>query len=312
MNKLHEHIEIAEEVKIALQEKRGVVALETTIISHGMPYPENIKMAHTVESIIREQGAVPATIAIIEGKIKIGLTERELEFMATDGGIIKASRRDIPIAISNKLSAATTVAGTMICANLAGIKIFATGGIGGVHRGAEKTFDISADLQELAKTNVAVVSAGAKSILDLQLTLEYLETMGVPVIGYKTEEFPAFYTRESGLDVNYRMDSPEEIARMLYYKWTIGIDGGVVIANPIPEKHSMTRDEIESVINEALIEADEKRIRGKELTPFLLERIKEITGGKSLKANLELVYNNASLAAQIAVNLEGFLTLKNK
>ncbi len=308
MKELHEYIEIAEEVKTALHEKRGVVALETTIISHGMPYPENVKMANTVESIIREHGATPATIAIIEGKIKIGLTGEELEFMATDKNIVKASRRDIPIAVSKGLNAATTVAGTMICANLAGVRVFATGGIGGVHRGAEKSFDISADLQELAKTNVAVISAGAKSILDLQLTLEYLETMGVPVIGYRTDEFPAFYTRESGLRVSYRMDSPAEIARMLHYKWEMGIEGGAVIANPIPEKHSMNRDEIESVINETLIEADKKKIRGKELTPFLLDRIKEITGGKSLKANLELVYNNASLAAQIAVELAGFQT----
>ncbi len=310
MSEIYEFIEIREEIKNALNEGKGIVALETTIISHGMPYPENVKMANTVKSIIREHGAVPATIAIIGGKIKIGLSEEELEFMATDKNIVKASRRDIPIVVSNKLNAATTVAGTMICANLAGIRIFATGGIGGVHRGAEKTFDISADLQELSKTNVAVVSAGAKSILDLKLTLEYLETMGVPVIGYRTEEFPAFYTRESGLNTNYRMDSPEEIARMLYYKWEMGIDGGVVIANPIPEKHSMNKKEIETVINEALIEADEKRIHGKDLTPFLLERIKDITGGKSLKANLELVYNNVSLAAQIAIELAAFSSRK--
>ncbi len=297
------YIDIKPEVLEALKQKKPVVALETTIISHGMPYPENIEMANKVESIIRDRGVTPATIAIIKGKIKVGLRPDEIEFMATSKEIVKASRRDIPIVISRKLHAATTVAGTMICANLAGIKLFATGGIGGVHRGADKTFDISADLEELARTNVAVVSAGAKSILDLKLTMEYLETKGVPVLGYNTDEFPAFYTRESGLSLNYSLNNPKEIATILHTKWKLGIDGGVVIANPIPKEYSMNHREVETVINKALDEANNRGISGKELTPFLLAKIEEITGGESLKANLQLVYNNARLASEIAKEL---------
>ncbi len=297
------YIDIKPEVLEALKQKKPVVALETTIISHGMPYPENIEMANKVESIIRNQGVTPATIAIIKGKIKVGLRPDEIEFMATSKEIVKASRRDIPIVVSKKLHAATTVAGTMICANLAGIRLFATGGIGGVHRGADKTFDISADLEELARTNVAVVSAGAKSILDLKLTMEYLETKGVPVLGYNTDEFPAFYTRESGLSLNYSLNNPKEIATILHTKWKLGIDGGVVIANPIPKEYSMNHREVETVINKALDEANNRGISGKELTPFLLAKIEEITGGESLKANLQLVYNNARLASEIAKEL---------
>ncbi len=297
------YIDIKPDVLEALKQKKPVVALETTIISHGMPYPENIEMANKVESIIRNQGVTPATIAIIKGKIKVGLRPDEIEFMATSKEIVKASRRDIPIVVSKKLHAATTVAGTMICANLAGIKLFATGGIGGVHRGADKTFDISADLEELARTNVAVVSAGAKSILDLKLTMEYLETKGVPVLGYNTDEFPAFYTRESGLSLNYSLNNPKEIATILHTKWKLGIDGGVVIANPIPKEYSMNHREVETVINKALDEANNRGISGKELTPFLLAKIEEITGGESLKANLQLVYNNARLASEIAKEL---------
>ncbi len=297
------YIDIKPDVLEALKQKKPVVALETTIISHGMPYPENIEMANKVESIIRNQGVTPATIAIIKGKIKVGLRPDEIEFMATSKEIVKASRRDIPIVVSKKLHAATTVAGTMICANLAGIRLFATGGIGGVHRGADKTFDISADLEELARTNVAVVSAGAKSILDLKLTMEYLETKGVPVLGYNTDEFPAFYTRESGLSLNYSLNNPKEIATILHTKWKLGIDGGVVIANPIPKEYSMNHREVETVINKALDEANNRGISGKELTPFLLAKIEEITGGESLKANLQLVYNNARLASEIAKEL---------
>ena len=296
-------LDIAEEVTEAQEEGKPIVALESTIISHGMPYPENISMAKKVESIIRDNGAVPATIALIEGRIKIGISKEELEYMATSKEILKASRRDIPIVIAKKLSAATTVAGTMICASLAGIKVFATGGIGGVHRGAEKTFDISADLQELSKTDVAVISAGAKSILDLKLTMEYLETMGVPVIGYGTDEFPAFYTRESGIPVNYRLDTPEEIAAVILAKDSLGYRGGMVVANPIPEKYSMDKDLIDRVIADAVEEAEREKIYGKDLTPFLLARIKDITKGKSLEANLKLVYNNAELAAKISVSL---------
>ncbi|MCD6120707.1 MAG: pseudouridine-5'-phosphate glycosidase [Spirochaetales bacterium] len=303
MNKKESFLNIADEVMEAKENKKPIVALESTIISHGMPYPENIAMASKVESIIRENGAVPATIALIEGKIKIGINKDELEYMASSKDILKASRRDIPVVVARRLSAATTVAGTMICASLAGIKVFATGGIGGVHRGAEKTFDISADLQELSKTDVAVVSAGAKSILDLKLTMEYLETMGVPVIGYGTNEFPAFYTRQSGIFVNYKLDTPEDVAAVILAQINLGYKGGMVIANPIPEEYSMDKDLIDSVIKDAIGEAEREKITGKDLTPFLLTKIKDITEGKSLDANLKLVYNNAELAAKIAVSL---------
>lgn len=268
-----------------------------------MPYPQNIETAKALEKIIRENGAVPATIAIIGGKIKIGLNEEELEFMASSKEILKASRRDLPVVLAKGLNAATTVSATMICANLAGIKVFVTGGIGGVHRGVEETFDISADLQELANTPVAVVCAGAKAILDLPRTLEYLETFGVPVIGFKTEEFPAFYTRESGLKVDYRAEDEMEVARIIKTKWDLGLKGGVLVANPIPEEYALDRVYIEKAIEEAIIEAKEREIKGKALTPFLLERIKDLTEGKSLMANIELVKNNARIGAKIAIEL---------
>jgi len=300
---MQKFIEFSREVKEALDSKKPVVALESTIISHGMPYPENVETAKAVEEIVRKNGAIPATIAIIEGKIKIGLTEKELEFMGTSKEILKASRRDLPVVLAKGLNAATTVSATMICANLAGIKVFVTGGIGGVHRGAEETFDISADLQELANTDIAVVCAGAKAILDLPRTLEYLETFGVPVIGFKTEEFPAFYTRESGLKVDYMVEDEVEAARVVKTKWDLGLKGGVLIANPIPEEYALDRAYIEKAIEEAIFEADRRGIRGKALTPFLLEKIKDLTEGKSLKANIELVKNNARVGAKIAVQL---------
>ncbi|HEY8401300.1 MAG TPA: pseudouridine-5'-phosphate glycosidase, partial [Cytophagaceae bacterium] len=273
------------------------------IISHGMPYPQNLEMALNVENIIRKEGAVPATIAILGGRIKVGLNKDEIEYLGKAKNVIKTSRRDIPFIVSKKLDGATTVASTMIIAAMAGIKVFATGGIGGVHRGAQETFDISADLQELAKTNVAVVCAGAKSILDIGLTLEYLETYGVPVVGYGTDEFPAFYTRKSGYKVDYRVDSAEELAVAIKTKWNLGLNGGVVVANPIPEEYEMDYDIITKAINDAVIEAEAKGIRGKETTPFLLARVKELTGGDSLESNIALVYNNAKVAAQLSVEL---------
>lgn len=300
---LTEYLDFSDEVMQGIKENKAIVALESTIISHGMPYPQNIETAKNVESIIRDLGAIPATIAIINGRIKIGLNEKDLEFMGKEKNILKASRRDLPVILSKKLNAATTVASTMICANLAGIKVFVTGGTGGVHRGGENTFDISADLQELAKTNVAVVSAGAKSILDLNLTMEYLETFGVPVIGFGTDELPAFYSRKSGIKVNYRLDTPKEVAEMLKVKWDLGLEGGVIIANPIPEEYSMDPKLINKAIEDALDEADEKGISGKEVTPFLLSKIKDITEGKSLKSNIQLVYNNAKVGAKIALEL---------
>jgi pseudouridylate synthase len=295
----------SEEVAKAMKENKPVVALESTIISHGMPYPQNVETAKEVEQLIRENGAVPATIAILDGKIKIGVNEEELEFLGTSKEIEKVSRRDLPYVIAMKKHGATTVAATMICANMAGIKVFATGGIGGVHRGAERTMDISADLQELARTNVAVVCAGAKSILDLGLTLEYLETNGVPVIGYGTETFPAFYSSTSPFKVNYRIDTPEEIAKLSATKWELGLNGGLIIANPIPKEEELEESYINSIIEEALKEAEEKQIAGKAVTPFLLDKVKTLTGGKSLEANIALVKNNAILAAKIAASLSG-------
>lgn len=300
---LEKYLNVHPEVKKALSEGLPVVALESTIISHGMPYPKNVEMARTVGKIIRENGAIPATIAIIDGVLKVGLTTEEIEFLGTSKDVVKASRRDLPFTISKKLNGATTVATTMILANLAGIKVFATGGIGGVHRGAQETFDISADLQELANTNVAVICAGAKSILDIGLTLEYLETNGVPVIGFGTDEFPAFYTRKSGFGVDYRVDSSLEVASALKAKWDLDLKGGIVIGNPIPEKFQMDYDTINNAIESALKEAEEKNIAGKKVTPFLLDRVKTITDGRSLDANVELVYNNAKVAAQIAKDL---------
>jgi pseudouridylate synthase len=300
---LENYLEIHEEVKKALRSGEPVVALESTIISHGMPYPQNIEMAKMVSKIVRDNGAVPATIAIIDGKLKVGLTDEEIELLANSDNVVKASRRDLPFIISKKLTGATTVASTMIIASLAGIKVFATGGIGGVHRGAQQTFDISADLLELANTNVAVVCAGAKSILDIGLTLEYLETNGVPVIGYETDEFPAFYTRQSGFKVDYRVDSTEELAFALKSKWDLNLKGGVVIGNPIPKEYEMDYNLINTAINNALDEANEKNISGKEVTPFLLDKVKSITSGKSLESNIKLVYNNSMVAAQLAKNL---------
>lgn len=294
------YIEMTEEVKEAIASGKPVVALESTIISHGMPYPKNVETALRVEEIIRENGAVPATIAIIEGVLKVGLTEEEVDYMGKAPGIAKVSRRDIPYIVSKNLDGATTVASTMIIADMAGISIFATGGIGGVHRGAEITMDISADLEELANTNVAVVCAGAKSILDIGLTLEYLETKGVPVFGYETEELPAFFTRESGFKVDYKIDSPEEMAKALKTKWDLELNGGALIANPIPEEYSMDSDFITKTIDDAVKEAAENGITGKDTTPFLLSKVTEMTKGDSLESNIQLVYNNAKVAALVA------------
>jgi len=294
------YLHITEEVKTALAENRPVVALESTIISHGMPYPQNFETAMEVENVVRNNNAIPATIAIIRGIIKVGLTNADIEFLSSEKDILKASRRDIPVIISQKLSAATTVSATMICANIASLKIFATGGIGGVHRNAQQTFDISADLTELAQTPIVVVSAGIKSILDIGLTLEYLETLGVPVIGYKTEEFPAFYTRESGYKVNYRLDTPEEIADVFITKQKLGLNGGIIIANPIPEEYSLDKKLIDEAIEKALKSTEKKGVKGKDVTPFLLSEIKNITKGASLDANIKLVLNNAKLAVEIS------------
>jgi pseudouridine-5'-phosphate glycosidase len=300
---LENYLEIHEEIKKSLRAGEPVVALESTIISHGMPYPQNVEMAKTVSKIVRDNGAIPATIAIIDGKLKVGLTDEEIELLATSKDVVKASRRDLPFIISKELTGATTVASTMIIAALVGIKVFATGGIGGVHRGAQQTFDISADLLEFANTNVAVVCSGAKSILDIGLTLEYLETNGVPVIGYETDEFPAFYTRNSGFKVDYRVDSPKELAIALKAKWDLNLKGGIVVGNPIPKEYEMDYDLINNAIQDALSEADEKNISGKEVTPFLLDKIKTITYGKSLESNIKLVYNNSMVAAQLAKEL---------
>ncbi len=285
----------------ALQNRQPVVALESTIISHGMPYPKNVETALHVEAAVRESGAVPATIAVIGGQLRAGLSKAEIEYLGKKGtAVSKVSRRDLPVLVARKEDGATTVAATMIIAALAGIRVFATGGIGGVHRGGERTMDISADLQELGRTDVAVVCAGAKSILDLRLTLEYLETMGVPVLGFQTDELPAFYTRTSGLPVDCRMESAVEIAQVLRAKWELGLNGGAVIANPIPKAFAMPQEEMDRVIKQAIAEAEEQDIVGKALTPFLLSRIEQLTQGDSLEANIELVLNNARLAGAIA------------
>ena len=298
------YLYLSGEVSHALRDSIPVVALESTIISHGMPYPQNLETALSVEQTVRDNGAVPATIALMDGKIVVGLSRNEIEILAKKGTeVIKTSRRDIPYVLSQKLTGATTVSATMIAAEMAGIKIFATGGIGGVHRGAEKTFDISADLQELAKTNVAVVCAGVKSILDLGLTLEYLETMGVPVLGYQTDELPAFYTRKSGYKVDYRMNNPQEIAGFLRAKWDTGLQGGVVIANPVPGAYALEPEYMNRIIEQALEAQQKARIKGKQSTPFLLAKVKELTGGKSLEANIQLVLNNARLAALVGREL---------
>ncbi len=297
-------LEINPIIKEALDNNKPVIALESTIISHGMPYPKNVETALEVEKLVKEAGCVPATIGIIHGKLKIGLTSEEIEILGKEGlNVIKVSRRDIPYVVANKLNGATTVAGTMIASHLAGIKIFATGGIGGVHRGAQTTMDISADLDELSKTSVAVVCAGAKSILDLKLTLEYLETKGVPVLGYKTKELPAFFTSKSGFELDYKMNSAKEIADLLNTKWNLGLEGGVVIANPIPHEFEMDAKLIEDVIEKAVEKAESLGIHGKDTTPFLLDEIQKVTGGNSLEANIHLVFNNVKLACEIAKNM---------
>ena len=298
-----DYLDVLPEIQDALNAGKPVVALESTIISHGMPYPENEKFANDVEGIIRAEGAVPATIAVINGRLKVGLTPDDLSLMASGKNIAKVSRRDLPYLVAMKQTGATTVTTTMMIAAMAGIKVFATGGIGGVHRGAPKTFDISADLQELAHTNVAVVCAGCKSILDIGLTLEYLETFGVPVLCMGTKKFPAFYCKESGFEGDYECDTPEEAAAVISAKWDMGLNGGVLIANPIPDEWAMDPVRMNKVIDEAVAEAERQHIHGKNITPFLLARIKDVTGGDSLASNIQLVYNNARLAAQIAKNL---------
>ena len=301
------HIKISQEVKEALASGKGVVALESTIISHGMPYPQNVETALLVEEEVRKCGAVPATIAIINGMPTVGCSKEEIEHLGKAGlSVTKVSRRDIPIVVAKGENGATTVASTMILAEKAGVKIFATGGIGGVHRGAEKTMDISADLDELSKTNVCVVCAGAKSILDLPLTMEYLETKGVAVVGYGTNELPAFFTRESGIKLTCRMDSPEEIAKALKVKDDLNLGGGMLVTNPIPEEYSMDAKVIGEAIDKAVAEAEEKGVKGKDITPFLLDKIQKITGGNSLASNIQLVFNNARLASQIAVYRASF------
>ena len=293
-------MDISEEIQNSIKENGPVVALESTIISHGMPFPQNLETALEVESIIRKEGAIPATIAVVEGRIKIGVSNLELEQFAQGTKTVKVSSRDVPLVLSQKQDGGTTVAATMICARMAGISVFVTGGIGGVHRGSEKTMDISGDLMELARTNVAVVCAGIKSILDIPRTLEYLETQGVPVIGYRTDEFPAFYTTTSGYSVQSRINTAEEIARCMKVKWELGLEGGMVIANPVLREDAMDEEVIEEAITKSLKEASEKGIDGKAVTPFLLERISQLTDGESLKTNIALVCNNALVGAKIA------------
>lgn len=297
------HVRISREATEALEAGRPVIALESTIISHGFPYPANRECAEESERIAREEGVVPATIAVIAGDLAVGLSVDEIERLASSRETPKASRRDLPLLIAHGSDGATTVAGTMAVAAMAGISVFATGGIGGVHRGAERTFDISADLEELARTSLAVVSAGAKAVLDLGLTLEYLETRGVPVLGYQTDRFPAFYTRDSGFGVDARVETPEEIASVLQAKWETGFPGGVLIANPIAEEHALPGEQIEEIIRQALTEAREQGVRGKAITPFLLGRIHALTDGASEAANKELVWSNVRLASRIAVAL---------
>ena len=298
---MNKYMDILPEVQAALEQGRAVVALESTIISHGMPYPSNLECAQKCEELVRENGAAPATIAIIGGRIKIGMSKAQLEHLATSESVIKCSRRDLPYILAANKDGAATVSATMIMASLSGIRFFATGGVGGVHRGAESTMDISADLEELSKTDVCVVSSGVKSILDIGRTLEYLETLGVPVAAYGQDDFPAFYTRESGFKAPLRIDTPAQAAEMIKIKWSLGLKGGVLIANPIPEEYAMPKEEIETAINTALLKATELKITGKDITPFLLSSIEKITKGRSLEANMHLVLNNAKLAAKIAV-----------
>jgi pseudouridylate synthase len=301
---MNKYLDISPEVQQALAEGKPVVALESTIISHGMPYPKNVETAMLVEKTIRDNGAVPATIAIIGGRLKAGLSPEEIEYLGKSGRkVAKVSRRDLAAIVARGADGATTVTTTMIIAHMAGIKVFATGGIGGVHRGAETTMDISADLEELASTPVMVVCAGAKSILDLGLTLEYLETKGVPVIGYGTDELPAFYTRRSGFGVDYRVDTPTELAAMFKAQQDLGMKGGMLVTNPIPEQYAMDKEVIDAAIDQAVAESKEKGIHGKETTPFLLARVVELTGGDSLESNIQLVLNNAIVASKTAAEL---------
>ena len=300
---LKQFMDITPEIEEAVRTGKPVVALESTILSHGMPYPENLGFAREVEKIIRAEGAVPATMAIIDGRLKAGLTEEELVRMCEAKGVLKVSRRDLPIVAAKKLTGATTVATTMILANLAGVNVFATGGIGGVHRGGEDSMDISADLQELAHTPVAVVCAGAKMILDIGRTLEYLETMGVPVLGLDTDDFPAFYCRRSGFGVDYNAKTPADVAAIAKAKWDMGLGGGLLIGNPVPEAYAMDFDAMSATIDRALAMAEEAGVKGKNITPFLLAHIVELTGGDSLKTNIQLAFNNARAAARIAVEL---------
>ncbi len=301
-------IKLTDEIKSAIAQAKPVVALESTIIAHGMPFPQNLEMAREVEAVVRENGAIPATIAVVDGELRAGLSNSELEHFAKTGPtIIKVSTRDLPYVMARKLTGATTVASTMRLAAMAGVRVFATGGIGGAHRGAENTFDISADLVEFSHSNVAVVTAGAKAILDLALTLETLETFGVPVVGYGTDDFPAFYTRTSGYKVPMRCDTPQELAAMMHAKWSIKLEGGIVVANPIPLVAEIPASEIVSTIERAVADANAQHIIGKNVTPFLLRRLAEITKGRSLRANIALVKNNAKLAAEIAVAYSQYL-----
>ncbi len=300
-NHIEDYLVITPEIKQALSENIPVVALESTILSHGMPFPENVEFAHKVEEIVRAEGAIPATTAILGGKLKVGLTSDELDVMCKAENVGKVSRRDVATYVASGRAGATTVTTTMMIAAMAGIRIFATGGIGGVHRGATETMDISADLQELAHTPVAVVGAGCKSLLDIGLTLEYLETMGVPVVGLDTDDFPAFYCRKSGFGVDFNAKDPAMAAKIMKTKWDLGLEGGILFANPIPKEYELDFDEMEKVINKALAMAKEQGIRGKDTTPFLLSHIKEISNGESFASNLQLAYNNARVASKIAV-----------
>jgi pseudouridine-5'-phosphate glycosidase len=300
---MHAFLQFSPEVAAARAAGKPVVALESTIISHGMPYPQNVQTAREVEQVIRDAGAVPATIALIAGRICVGLSDDQLERLGNAQDALKVSRRDLAYVLAEKKLGATTVAATMICAALAGIEVFVTGGIGGVHRGAETSFDISADLQELARTNVAVVCAGVKSILDIGLTLEYLETHGVPVVSVGQPGFPAFFTRESGFNADFQLDTPEQQARFIRTKWQLGLAGGVVVSNPVPTESALRNEEIDGIIAQALREADERGVKGKAVTPFLLARIKDLTGGRSLATNIALVKHNALVGARLAVAL---------
>jgi pseudouridine-5'-phosphate glycosidase len=300
---LKDYMDLSPEVSLALAEGRGVVALESTIIAHGMPFPQNVETARRVEDTVRDVGAVPATIAIVGGRIRVGLDDEALQHIGSAEGVCKVSRRDFPTVVARGLDGATTVAGTLIAAEAAGIRVFATGGIGGVHRGAGESFDVSADLPELARASVAVVCAGAKSILDLGATLEFLETWGVPVLGFGTDELPAFFCRTSGFAVDERIDDVRDLARLVATKWDLGLSGGVVVANPIPEEHALDTAEVGAVVDRAIAEAKARGLKGKELTPFLLDQIRQATGGESLKANIELVLSNARLAGELAREL---------